>query len=168
MNFKTFALLLVSLSFASSVSAQKLGHVNMDELLQLYPATAAAQDSLKRYATRLEADFGEMRAEYESKVQSFQQNEPNMTNLNKESKMRELQEMQVRIQEFEVKANQDLQLKQAELLKPIVEKVQEAVKAVSSEGKFTYIFDSSASKGMLIATEGGTDVMPLVKKKLGI
>ncbi len=168
MNLKAIAFLLVSTLFASAASAQKLGHVNMDELIQLYPETTAAKDSLTRYATRLEADFSEMRAEYESKVQSFQQNEPNMTNLNKESKMRELQEMQVRIQEFEVKANQDLQLKQTELLKPIVEKVQEAVKAVSVEGKFTYIFDSSASKGTLVATEGGIDVMPLVKKKLGI
>ncbi|MBI1316218.1 OmpH family outer membrane protein [bacterium] len=168
MKFSTIALSVSSLFLASALQAQKLGHVNMDELLQLYPETTVAQDSLRKYAARLEADFSEMRAEYENKVQLFQQNEPNMTNLNKESKMRELQEMQVRIQEFEVKANQDLQQKQAELLKPIVEKVQDAVKAVSNEGKFTYIFDSSPSKGMLIATEGGVDVMPLVKKKLGI
>jgi hypothetical protein len=37
---------------------------------------------------------------------------------------------------------------------------------VAAEGKFTYIFDTST--GTVLYSDGGTDIMPLVKAKLGI
>jgi outer membrane protein len=66
------------------------------------------------------------------------------------------------------KAQDDFEKKQRDLLTPIFEKAQAAIKEVAQANKFTYIFDSSRSKGVLVYTEGGENVMPLVKAKLGI
>ncbi|MBK9539809.1 MAG: OmpH family outer membrane protein [Flavobacteriales bacterium] len=48
----------------------------------------------------------------------------------------------------------------------MVEKTNQAIKAVAEEGNFTYIFDISA--GMVLYYDKGEDILPKVKAKLAI
>ena len=57
-----------------------------------------------------------------------------------------------------------LQTKRDALLKPILDEFNTAVKAVATEGGYTYIFD----QGILLYFDATMDVAPMVKKKLGI
>lgn len=147
---------------------EKIGHINADALLQLMPETKTAQAELEKYGRQLEKDMTDMETELQTKVNEFRNNEAMMTKLSKESKTQELQQLQQRIQEYGQGAQQDLQQKQVELLTPVIEKATKAVKEVARENKFTYIIDSSPSKGVVIFAENGVDIMPLVKKKLGL
>ena len=54
----------------------------------------------------------------------------------------------------------------AVLMQPVMEKALNAIKEVGKENGFTYIFDMNA--GILYAAENSQDVLPLVKKKLGL
>lgn len=153
---------------AQDATAQKIGHINADQLLQSMPETKDAQAQLETYGAQLEKDLTEMEAELESKMRKFQENVEMMTKLSRETKSQEIQELQGRIQEYSRKAQQDLQNKQVELLSPIIEKATNAVQRVAKANNFTYIMDSSQSKAVLIYTEGGIDIMPMVKKELGI
>ena len=54
-----------------------------------------------------------------------------------------------------------------QLLKPIFEKADAAIKAIGKEGGFQMIFDSSTFNVLLFA-EDSADIMPLVKAKLGL
>ena len=54
--------------------------------------------------------------------------------------------------------------KQLELAKPFQDKIQNAINAVAKEHQYTYIFDTQ----ILLYYDGGDDVTPLVKKKLGL
>ncbi len=54
-----------------------------------------------------------------------------------------------------------------ELLHPIYEKATNAIKEVGKENGFTYIFDLN-SGGVVYVAETSEDVLPLVKKKLGL
>lgn len=149
-------------------AAQKLGHINADQLLQEMPETQDAQAQLEAYGKQLEKDLTEMENELQSKMQKFQQDVEMMTKLNRETKSREIQELQNRIQEYSRKAQQDLQNKQVELLSPIIEKATNAVQKVAKANGFSYIMDSSQSKAVLIYVDGGIDIMPMVKKELGV
>ena len=64
------------------------------------------------------------------------------------------------------KAQQDLTAKQEELYKPILAKAEVAIKAVSKEKGFAYVFDTAQQA--LVYFDGGEDITPLVKTKLGI
>jgi len=159
---------LFGFNLKAQEAAQKLGHINADQLLQEMPETQDAQAQLESYGNQLEKDLTEMEQELQSKMQKFQENVEMMTKLNRETKSREIQELQNRIQEYSRKAQQDLQNKQVELLSPIIEKATNAVQKVAKENGFTYIMDSSQSKAVLIYVDGGIDIMPMVKKELGI
>jgi outer membrane protein len=160
-----FCIFLGSSTYAQD---QKIGHINADNLLQLMPEIKAVQTQLEAYRTQLETDLEEMEKELETKIAAYRQNEQMMTQLSRETKAQEIQGLQLRIQDYQQKAGQDLQNKQMELITPIIEKATKAVQDVAKENNFTYILDSSDSKAVVIFVDNGIDIMPLVKKKLGL
>ena len=89
-----------------------------------------------------------------------------MSNIIKQTKEREIQDLQTRIETFNQQAQQDLADKENELTAPVIEKAKKAVEAVAKENGYTYIFNSS--QGMLLYADPGDDITTLVKKKLGI
>lgn len=161
------AALFLGLSSAA-LAQQKIGHIDSDALLALMPETTVAQTQFEDYGKRLEAELGEMQTELASKVEQFRTNEAMMTATTKELKSKELQDMQLRMQEFSQRAQLDLQNKRGELYQPVIEKATTAIQEVAREKGFSYIIDSSQSNGVVIFAEGGEDILPLVKAKLGI
>jgi len=111
-----------------------------------------------------------MKAEFESKYQDYQSQANSMSDLIKQTKEKELSDLQARIDAFQQKANQDLQAKQQELVQPFIEKAKSAVKEVAKENKYTYILN--AIEDVVLYSEPADDLMPLAmplaKKKLGI
>ena len=79
---------------------------------------------------------------------------------------KELADLQSRIAGFQQKAQQDLQGKQQEFLQPIVDKAKTAIKEIAKENAYTIVLNSI--EDVLLYNEGAEDIMPLVKKKLGI
>jgi outer membrane protein len=77
-----------------------------------------------------------------------------------------LQKDQEAIQKFEQDAQQMVSTERERLLKPILERVDAAIKAVAIENQYLMVFDTS-SGSMLFAAET-EDVTALVKKKMGI
>jgi outer membrane protein len=155
-------------AFGQESAPTKLGHINADQLLQMMPETKQAQADIEAYRNQLEKDLSDMEAELQAKIQSFRENEKMMTTLSRETKTREIQDLQARIQEYSMQAQEDFGSKQEELLTPIIEKASAAVQKVAKDNGFTYILDSSESKAVVIFAENGIDIMDLVKAELGI
>lgn len=153
---------------ANATQAQKIAHINVDELLGLMPETQAAEQEMQKYAQQLEKDLEEMQAEAQGKYENLLNNQNNWTQLRITKEQEELEGMAQKIQSYQVQAQQDLQNKQRELMEPIIEKAQNAVNDVARDKGYTYVLDSSQSKGVVIFVEKGEDILPLVKAKLGI
>ena len=64
------------------------------------------------------------------------------------------------------KSSKQLTTKRQKLLQPLIDKVNNAIKQVATEGQFTYIFDSST--GILLYAADSMDVTASVRLKLGI
>lgn len=103
---------------------------------------------------------------YQTKVTSYHDNVATMSDLIRQTKEKEITDLQARIQAFQQSADQDLGAKQAELFNPLIEKVKNAISEVARENNYNYIFD--VGTGALVFYENGDNVLPLVKTKLGI
>ncbi len=159
----------LTLGLAGSATAQqKVGHINVDELLAIMPETQSAQAEIEKYAGQLEGDAQAMQQEYITKMQNAQANMDTWTQLRLQKEQEELQGMEQRIMAFNQSAQQELQRKQMDLMLPIIEKAQNAVNKVAEENGFAYILDASPSKAIVIYLDGGEDVMALVKAELGV
>ena len=160
------ALFAVMILASSSASAQKIGYVDLQELMQLMPEYKKANTDMESFGKSLEDELKKMSDEFQKKLLDYQKNEKTMPEAIKEVKQKELQDMQNRIQEFQQSAQENMRKKEADLLKPIIEKAKTAIAQVAKESGYSYIFDSSIA-AFLYKPE--TDnVIASVKKKLVI
>ena len=73
--------------------------------------------------------------------------------------------MEQSIRQYQAQAQQDLQKKELDLLKPITEKAKNAILKVGNAQGFDYILDSSQGQGVIMAN--GKDLLSDVKSELG-
>jgi outer membrane protein len=155
-----------------AVNAQqklKIGHINSQELLASMPASDSAQKQLEAIAKEHEAILEEMTVEFNKKLEVYRKatETATLSDLAKNTKEAELQDLQTRIQTFEQTAQQDLQQKRVELFTPVQEAALKAVTAVAEENGFTYVFDTGMG-AIAYSSPDAQDILPLVKTKLGI
>ena len=93
-------------------------------------------------------------------------NQSGWTELIRQTKQREIQDMGARIQEFQENAQKQLQQREQDLLKPIIDRAKKAIEDVAREGGYTYILDSGTAS--VLYSQDSDDIMPQVKKKLGL
>ncbi|MCI5705894.1 MAG: OmpH family outer membrane protein [Odoribacter sp.] len=153
---------------AMGVSAQvKLGHIETQKLIQAMPEMASARKTMETKQAEIEKELTNMQEQFKVKLDEYSKNGKTMSDVIRASKEQELQELQQRIQSFQQIAMDNLEKTQAELMQPIMDKALNAIKAVGKENGFTYIFDMSQG-GILFNADNTEDVLPLVKKKLGL
>jgi outer membrane protein len=165
----TVVLFFLVFAFSNSVQAQnplKIGYIDFNSLLTTMPGVDSVKIKLQKYQGTLSGQLDAMRSEFENKYQDYQQGAAGMSDLIKQTKEKELSDLQGRIDAFQQKAQTDLQAKQQELLQPIIDKAKAAVKEVAKENKYTYVFNGM--EDVLLYTEPADDIMTLVKKKLGL
>ena len=163
---KTILLLAVALFASAAVFAQKpvkLGHIDAQELLKIMPEVDSAQKVLQKEQEEAESMLKTMQAELQTLYTEYQNKRDQMSDLIKKAKEAELQDKDSRIRQFSESAAKRLQERNDELFAPIQEKIKNAIAKVAKANGYTYIFTSGAA-----LYEGGDDVLPLVKKEMGL
>jgi outer membrane protein len=163
---KTVLILACGLLLSSATFAQKFGYINSAELLQAMPEIKKANADAEAYAKTFQEQLTTMGKEYETKVQAYTSAEKTMSDAVKEVKVKEIQDLQARIEGFNQSAQEKVGKKKEELYKPILEKADKAIKDVAKEKGFDYVFDTSSN--VLLYAKETDDILPLVKTKLGI
>ena len=165
--FFLFALLLGAVSLNAQATS-KYGHMNLGNLLEMLPDTKKANDDLKVFADKLSAKDDSLTKAFQVSVTAYQTayQSGTLTPVQAQTREAELQKDQESIQKFEQDAQQMVTAKREELLKPILARIDEAIKSVAIENQYLMIFDTS-SGSMLFAADT-EDITALVKKKIGI
>ena len=148
-------------------SKGKLGHIDSSKLLSLMPEREKAQNELQNYSKQLEDQLTAMQTELQNKYNDYLAKKDSLSDILVQTKEKELQDLQTRIQNFQTSAQQDLQKKQQELLQPVIEKAKNAINKVAKEKGYSYVFDTSVG-ALLYWPEDSDDLLPLVKKELGL
>jgi len=164
---KRITLALAIIFVALAVNAQKFGHITAELLLQDMPEYDSAQVKLQELNKSYELEIERIQVEINKKIEEFQQTEATMSQLIKEAKASEIQEMQARLQNFAQTAQQDLQQQQMVLIQPVMDKARKAIEEVAKEHGLLYVFDMSQGNPVY-ASDESLDMLPLVKANLGL
>lgn len=165
---KAFAVIVL---FIASISVQaqsnvKIGYIDFAQVVSLMPGQDSINTKLQAHVASLESQMKAMQSEYESKVNDYQSAQATMSQIIKQTKEKEIVDLQQRIEAFNQSAQAEIQKKQMELTQPLIQRIQRAIKAVGKENGFTYILNGNEQ--IILYSDGGINVMPLVKKKLGL
>ena len=162
---KLFVIALAA--FASlTLSAQTIGKVNFQELVMLMPEMDSVREVLNASQKEAEETLAAMIEEYQNKGNQYQQKQATWTAAIRESKEKELYDIQNRIQEFQSNITQELQQQQNQLQAPIYEKANKAVQDLAKAKGLTALFD--ASQALYFDEAAVIDLTPEARKILGI
>lgn len=151
-----------------SAHAQKFGYLNSQELLAAMPETDSVQSKMADLGKELESQFTAMRTEFTTKSQELSTNLSTLSETIRKQKEKDLFDLQTRIEEFQQSANQELQTKNMELLRPVMEKAQAAITKVAKEQGLTAVFDLATGALTYYNEAQMVNMLPLVKQSLGI
>lgn len=156
----------VMLLAAGNVRAQKVAHINSQELVLALPDSKAAQETLEKLQKDAMDELQMMETIYKKKIDEYKAKAAVETTSKSvlETIQADIMEYENRIVERRSQIEQDLQKKENDLFQPILKKIKDAVAKVSKEQGVNYVFDTQ----VLIFYDGGLDLMPAVKKELGI
>ncbi len=164
--YKYAILVVVSLFTVVGVNAQgaKFGHINSAELLASLSEVKEADKKLQEFAASMESQLKLMTNEYQTKVQTYQSQAATMADPIKDAKVKEISDLEQRIQEFQQTAQESVSKKKEELYSPILKKTEDVIVEMAKEKGYAYVFDTSA--GSVIYGQASDDMMEMVKKKL--
>jgi outer membrane protein len=146
----------------------KFGHVNTDEIIKAMPEYDTAMAKLEKTRQELVNTLQLMSVELKNKADAYDKESKTLTDIVRQTKEQELQDLQTRIQNFQTQAQTTLQEQQVTLTQPIFSKVDKAIKDVGKEGGFIYVFDVAKGQVLYFDETKSTNVIAMVKTKLGL
>ena len=168
-NVLKLTLLAVLLIGCNAASAQlRFGFINRSELILAMPERAEAEKKMQAFSTELSTQLEAIQVEFNNKFQEYQKTMSTLSESIRQLKEKELQDLQNRFEEFQQKAQQDMQQMQQQLMTPVFDRASEAVKKVSKAAGLLVVYDISSGAFAFHNEAMMTDILPLVKKELGI
>ena len=158
---------------AGTAFGQKFGRVDLAAIVPVMPEYQEAITNLEAYGMDLQNQLEQIQVEFNTLLTAYEKNVATYSDSIRQLKEQELSQLQQRYQDFQQIAQQDMQRKEAEVMNPIYEKANEAVKKVSATGGFIAVFstagDQPSSAGLAYFDPALlTDITADVKKELGI
>lgn len=156
------------MTIATMSQAQKFGYINSQALLAEMTEVKQAEANLDALKKQLQKKGQQMLTNLEAKYKDLQRKEEQgeLSRKQMEMEAQSIKQEEGKIAQFEQDMQKQLLTKQEELMKPVIDKINNAIQAVAKEGNFNYIFD--AVGGFILYADENQDVTALVKAKLGM
>jgi outer membrane protein len=148
-----------------TASAQtKIGYISTDELIGNMPEAEKADAELKEFQAALAQQGQDMMRDLNSKDSIFVKDSTKYSASIKEIKRQELISLYQKVQSWQQQGQELYQAEAQKKIAPLRDKALEAIRQVAKENGYGYILDVNS----VIVAPPGDDILPLVKKKLGI
>jgi outer membrane protein len=150
-------IILSALFFALPIFAQvKIGYINSEAIMKELPEAQDAQRKLDNLVQEWQAELRKLESEWKQKYDAYDRNKLIMSDQTRAEKERELVDLENRIMQYrEQKFGQNGELfqKQEEFMKPIQNKIFNALEKIAKEEGYDFVFDKSGEILLLYANE---------------
>ena len=162
-------ILVVSFLVVTTTQAQKFAYVDTDYILNKIPEFKQAQDKLDDFSADWQKEIEGKYADVEQMYRAYQQEQVLLTD-----EMKTKREEAIIAKENAAKNLQqkyfgptgDLYAKRQELIKPIQDKIQNAIQQLAANNKYQIIFDSSSDL-ILLYKDNNLDQSDKVLESMG-
>ena len=154
----------ISQTQTQKAQTQKIGYISFDELIGSMPEAEKASTELQEYQGALQQQGASYYKELNELDSLFAKDSATMNKATQELKRNDMIALYQKVQGWQQTMQQMLEEKKSALLGPIQKKAVENVKLVAKEAGYAYVLEA----GSLLVTPPADDLLPLVKKKMGI
>lgn len=169
---KKYSLIIASILFfgvTSLVNAQlKIGYVDSDTIMDKLPDAQDAQQKLDAMIKDWQTELNKLEKDWKDRYDDYEKRKLIMSDQTRAETEAELVKLEEKMNDYRQKkfgTNGELFQKQDELMKPIQNRVFDAIKKVAEEQDFDFVFDRSGDILFLYAKDK-YDITNLVLDKL--
>ncbi len=157
---------IISITAIAPAGAQvKIGYIDREQIFKEMPEYDSANVQIERFRKELYSQLEAMQQDLTNKTTALNAEKNNISDLVRKSREDDLKNLNNRIQLFQVKASQQLNDKNNELVQPLIQKADKALKEAGKEQGVTVILEIGQ---MLYFDERKCiNMLPFVRTKLG-
>lgn len=151
-----------------TASAQRIAYINSQKIVATYKEAQEAQERLNKISQGWEEEGKIMQKQFQDLGEQLESQSLLLSEDRKREKQQELQTLYMKIQQFQSEKwgqNGELYRKQEEVMQPIFDKINAAIKKVAEEQNFDYVFDT-VNGNIVYASPKQTDLTDLVLQDL--
>jgi outer membrane protein len=152
------------------VLAQKFGYIDSEFILSKMPEYAKAQNEIENFSAAWQKEIEEMQRKVDGLYSIYQAEQVLLTEEMKLERQAEIKKKETELRDYQKKVfgfGGLFFLKKQELIKPLQDKVFEAVSKVSKANRLAIVFDKAAEL-VMIYTDPRHDYTDFVLEELGL
>jgi len=150
--------------------AQKFGYIDSKYILEQLPEYQENKEKLDKLSERWQKDIDDRYTVLRKRKEALAQEEvllPEDVREKRVEEIKKLEEEVMQLQRLYFGVNGELFQKRQELIKPIQDKIFDALEKVASKGNYTFVFDK-ANQSNLIYADPKMDLSNKVLNELGV
>lgn len=149
--------------------ALPIGYTRVDFILSKMPEVAAVQKQLENLAQRHQAEYQQKLQDFDRQLQDYQRRQALMSPDARQRREQELAGLQTQLQQFAMEKSRELEQKEAELMQPILNRIQKAIEEVAKERRLALVFSTGIGPNpILLYADERHDITDAVLRRLGI
>jgi outer membrane protein len=149
-----------------SAAPAKFGYINSALLLQQAPGRAEAEAQFEREVGVYRQQIQRMDDSLRTLVAAFDRDAPKLDSATRETRRTSIAQRETEYQGRARGLDSTMQARQAQLVKPIMERVQGVIEAIRTEDGFSMIFDVGAQTNVVVAADKKLDLTDRVLARL--
>lgn len=149
---------------AAAQSPLKIGYINSQVIIAEDPAATAAQEQFQREMVPLESELRGLETDIADLIARYQAQQITLTANARRTRQDEIAQKQQAYQERMAQIEVEAASRQQELVQPIMERINNIIQEIRSDGSYTFIFDVAG--GGLIAADESFDLTGEVQERL--
>lgn len=158
------ALLVFSTAVGVEAQALKIGYVNTQRLIAETPEAVSAQRTLETEMARYQAQVDSMGRSIEQQRTDLERQQSTLSAAVRQQRQNALQQRVQAFQQQVTQIDQTAQRRRAELVQPVMQRINAVIEQVRKEGSYSIIFDAQASG--LLAADPALDITNTVLARL--
>ena len=144
----------------------KIGYINSAQLLAQAPGRAEAEAQFDREVGVYRQQIQRMDDSLRTLMAAFDRDAPKLDSATRETRRTSIGQKEVEYQQRARGLDSTMQARQAQLVKPIMERVQTVIEAIRAEDNYALILDVGAQVSVVVAADKRLDLTDRVLARL--
>jgi outer membrane protein len=151
---------------AAAQTPQKFGYVNSAAILAQAPGRAEAEAQFNTEVKAYQAQLQRMSDSLKLLADNFDKESPKLDSATRETRAKSIRSKEADYQTRAQQLDQQMQSRQAELVRPLMEQLQKIIEQVRSEEHYSMIFDVGSQTSVIVAADKSLDITDKVLARL--
>ena len=166
---KTIFLLIILFTNIALFAEVKIGYIFSEEIMKKFEDARQVEIDLEKESRKLQQGLLNLQSEYDSLGKDFERTKLLMSDSRRESKLQELSNMEQKMQRYQMEKfgpDGEIYRIQAQLLSPVLAKLDEIIREIANERGYDFIFDANGA-GILFSLDNHNvteDVLEKLRK----